>query len=211
MPELITQEEFDRLLEDQEPDLAPFPVFVQPKKTDRGYFSRRETLMRFQTAQARLATDYQDIQRSANKIDKRTADIRERLEVLETAREASGDAADRDLTLKIDDLKEELERLEDEASPLRTKLLALVTQLDEAIEGQIEIIMPYIRAIKYPQADGSATFWPRPSGGDDLARFESDVRTLLKDVSEEDFEKMTNAITGTANGVRSVPTRNGSR
>lgn len=212
MPDLVTQEEFDRLLSEEEPDLAPYPVFVQPKKTDRGYFNRRETLMRFQAAYGRLGTDIQDIQRTAAKLATHRTVVRENLDGLTAARDEAEEGADTtDLDRQIANLSDELSQADDEAIQLDAKALALLEQFTKAQEGQIDIILPYIRAIKYPQADGTATFWMRPAGGDDLARFETDVRALLKDISEEDFTTMTNAITGTADGARSVPTRNGSR
>lgn len=212
MPQLVSQEEFDRLLDETPPDLAPYPVFVQPKKTDRGYFTRRETLMRWQTAQAKFATAYQDIQRETGKLDKQSAAVRESLDNVKAARDAAEEGADTtDLDRQIANLQDDLDRIQDESAPLLAKMMGLVGQLDEAVEGQVEIILPYIKAIKYPQPDGSSSFWVRPSAGDDLAQFETDARALLKDISEEDFTTMTNAITGTADGARSVPTRNGSR
>jgi len=212
MPQLVSQEEFERLQTVEEPDLAPYPVFVQPRKTDRGYFNRRETLMRYQTAQAKIVGDYQDIQRQANKLDKHSAAVRESLDALKAARDAAEEGADTtDLDRQIANLQDELDQTEEDAAPLRVKMMDMIGQVDEVTAAQVNIILPYIKAIKYPQPDGTATYWMRPADGDDLAAFEADARTLLKDISEEDFTTMTDAITGSTSGDRAVPTRNGSR
>lgn len=213
MPQLVSQAEFDQLLEASQPDLSPYPVFVAPKKTDRGYFNRREALMRYQAAQAKLVNELQDLQRQGNKLDKRSAAIRDDLAALKAKRDAAASASadTSDLDRQIASLEADLEALDDQAAPILEKLAPLVEQVDEMVAGQVTIILPYIKAVKYPRADGTAEFWLRPAGGDDLAAFEDTARALLKDVSEEDFTTMTTAITGPAGGAGAVPTRNGSK
>lgn len=82
-----------------------------------------------------------------------------------------------------------------------TEYASAIADAKDALHALIaemsEFVAPYIRAIKYPQADGTIKYWARPAGaGDDLMRYEADVKALLYDAPGDEFAAMMTAIMG---------------
>lgn len=216
---LISQEEFEKMLEGGEPDLSPYPVFVAPKPTDRGYYRRREMLMRYQQRQAAVIQEAQTLQQAATKADRRMTRVEERVAALEKERDAAASAAQAEGAAfdparwneQIEAAQAEGDTLNDEALKAMARANELLAQADGFLADQVDLILPYIRGIKYPQADGTVQVWPRPKDDDDeIAEFEVKARALLQDISEDDWTTMVNAVTGQGQN-RVVPTKNSSR
>ncbi len=220
MPTFVSQDDFDALLAQDEPDLSPQPVFVQPKITERGYYTRRERLLRYQARQTTVIQELQAQQREATKLERQAERVTANIAALEKAKadsQAATEAAGREFDAssydqQIAEAQDEIEKLEEQGADIAGKVEGLVTQSNDIFAEQVELILPYIKAIKYPQPDETVKYWMRPKeDGPDLAEFEDAVRPLLRDASEEAFQGMLDAIRGTGNGARAVPRKSGSR
>lgn len=213
---LLTEEEFLASLEAEEgrPPSA-IPVFMPPKPTDRGYVHRREKALDYQrramavqTAVGQMQTQFAPVQARLNEIVALQTQLGEEKAQLE----ATGAA-----TVAIDDA---LVKLEGEATALAGQTFALLEEINklsasqvEFLNEQVEFLLPYIRAIKYPSsADGatSARYWARPYGGEDLERFEAEARALLRDSTQNQFNNMLAAVTGQG-GQQAVPPKSAGR
>lgn len=97
----------------------------------------------------------------------------------------------------------------DGADALLTRLDGILQLGRDLLDEQVEFLLPYVRAVKYPDGEGWR-FWPRPTAdGEERERFEAEARALLKDASEEEFQAMLKAAQGV--GQAQVPPTNGGK
>ena len=106
-----------------------------------------------------------------------------------------------------------LDKVKDNDTEAADALLAQLDGIMDAsaalIQEQVEFLLPYVRAVKYPEGEGWR-FWPRPTAdGEERERFEAEARALLKDASEEEFQAMLKAAQGV--GQAQVPPTNGGK
>lgn len=216
MPDYISQEEFEALLD--EADLSPRPVFVQPKMTDRGYFTRRESVMKYRQGQAKLIREAQGLEREQKKFFKQAERVGSTLDRLEKAK-ADGIAAASEVGNAYDasaidgqiaEAEAERDALEEQVEVIARKLEAISEETAKFGDLQVDLILPYIRAIMYPQADGTAKYWARPKDIHGAGEFEEAARALLRDAPGNEFERMLDAITGAGDASRAVPPKSGS-
>lgn len=97
----------------------------------------------------------------------------------------------------------------DAAAALLAQLDGIMDTAAALIQEQVEFLLPYVKAVKYPEGEGWR-FWPRPTAdGEERERFEAEARALLKDASEEEFQAMLKAAQGV--GQAQVPPTNGGK
>lgn len=96
----------------------------------------------------------------------------------------------------------------DTASALLGQLDGIMDAAAALVQEQVEFLLPYIKAVKYPDGEGWR-FWPRPTADEERDQFEAEARALLKDASEEEFQAMLKAAQGV--GQAQVPPTNGGK
>ena len=220
MPTYISQDEFNALISEAQTDLSPRPVFVQPKLTDRGYFTRREALTTYRAKQTDIIRQGQALERDRKKLAREGEKAQKVVDGLQAAKEeAEKDAEANGFPFDPKPFNEEIAKaqlavdaFDDQIVDIAEKAKKAIEQGSEIMGAQIALISPYIRAIRYPQADGTNRFWPRPpKDALEHDEFETAVCTLLRDVSQSEFEEMIDAIVGSTSGTRAVPTNSGGK
>lgn len=96
----------------------------------------------------------------------------------------------------------------DGADALLEKLDGILALGGKLLDEQVEFLLPYVKAVKYPDGEGWR-FWPRPTADGERDQFEAEARALLKDASEEEFQAMLKAAQGV--GQAQVPPTNGGK
>ena len=180
MTEFLSYEELMQAL-GEEAERTPEPVFVAPKPTDKGYHARRKALMDFKMRAADLQKEATKFQ---TKIERLSAEVTRLMEQLAATPD---DGLRATLQTRID---EETRRIE--AAFAETKALL---DLTEALAAeQVEFLLPYFKAIKYPTGADGWTYKPRPKDGPELDAFLAELRPLVMDVSQADLQAMMQAL-----------------
>ena len=189
-----------------ETDLTPVPVFVAPTKQDRGYLRRREAILAYTARQMEISTTVSQLQAKMTAYQERAAVVDGQVAALTVARDAAiGEERATAEQALAQAAAEQQAVVAEVLGVIDQTREAITTQQDQLFTAQMDLVVPYIRGIKYPQADGTVKVWARPYSREEQDEFDQEVRALLADASEETFTRMVSAITGAAGGQSTVP------
>jgi hypothetical protein len=181
MTEFLTQHELMELLGEVEERVVT-PVFIAPKATDRGFAGRRDAKTKFQM---RIAAILKDVELTHSKIQRLSAEIGRLNEAMKAT---TDEAVVNTLSARIETATGHLDAAFEDA-------LTIGETQKEIGREQIEFLLPYFKAIKYPVGESGWEYKPRPkTEGPELEAFLSELRPLVVDVSEQDLKDMMEAI-----------------
>jgi len=165
----------------EETERTPEPVFVAPKPTDKGYHGRRKALMDFKMRAASLQQEAAKFQTKIERLSAEATRLTEQMAATED------DGLRATLQTRID---EETRRIE--AAFAETK--AILDLVEGLAAEQVEFLLPYFKAIKYPAGEEGWTYKPRPEEGPELDAFLEELRPLVMDASQADLQAMMQAL-----------------
>jgi molecular chaperone GrpE (heat shock protein) len=145
------------------------PVFVAPKPTDKGFYKRRMAQLEFARRQMQVSSDMAKVQAEMERVQRAAANETDPARQTELA-EQSFQMLD-----KLDDL-----------------LAAQAAFVDE----QIDFLLPFVRAINELKPSGVWGYRPRPYAAEEQDAFDEEVRELLRESSQEEFDAMLKAASG---------------
>ena len=172
MTQSLSQAEFEAWLEAENDGGRPsaVPVFVAPKPTDKGFYRRRKAQLEFARRQMAVQAE--------------TTKIQTQMQATQSEMAAAGEDAKR------------VEELAGQSFALLERLNELLAEQQAFVDEQVEYLAPFIRAIKEPREDGTWGYRPRPFAAEEQAAFDAEVRDLLRESSQAEFDAMLKAASG---------------
>lgn len=197
MTEFLSRDELLAVLETEE-EREPGVVFVAPTVTDKGYHKRRVAQLDFLKRRTAIGTEMARLQAKMERYRHEGEAAQKTLD------EAEDEAAQAAAQAKVDALAEQV------AGTLAT-LDGMMERQQAFMAEQVEFLLPYIEAIRYPAPNGAWTYKRRPK--DDVEAyqaFQNEARSLLAETSEEDFQRMLEAV-APSGGSPAVPPKSGGK
>jgi hypothetical protein len=194
--EFLSRDELLALLKTEE-EREPGVVFVAPTATDKGYHKRRVAQLDFMKRRTLIATEVAKLQAKMERYRHET----------EAAQKALDEADEADKTAA----QARVDALTDQMTATLASLDGMMERQQAFLGEQVEFLLPFIGAIRYPAPNGAWTYKKRPK--DDVEAyqaFQNEARGLLAETTEEDFERMLEAVVPSG-GQTAVPPKSGGK
>lgn len=196
MTEFLSRDELLALLETEE-EREPGVVFVAPTVTDKGYHKRRVAQLDFMKRRTAISAEVAKLQATMERYGHEAAAAQKALDEADEADKAAAQA-------RVDTLAEQM------AGTL-TSLDGMMERQQAFLGEQVDFLLPFIGAIRYPAPNGAWTYKQRPRNDVEAYQaFLDEARALLTETSEEDFERMLEAVVPSG-GQTAVPPKSGDK